>query len=153
MEKEREKELREKAQKAMEDFGWYIHCVQDNDGNYVEYHTHGLLATFGHIDLQIVSVPDLSYMKAYDILTSIISSIINKEKFTNNDTLTIEEEYTLYKMKMVMEKEFPRPLLRIIIPDENNLYPWDNGVNPYYKSQFDGEDVEINNYMMYGYFK
>lgn len=152
MKKEHE-ELIKRANEAIDKYGWYVHGVEDNDGNIAEYHTHGLLMTFGQIDLQIIPVSDLPTPKVYDIITSVVSSIICGDKYTNDDEFTIRDDDTLYKMKMVLENEFDRPLLRIIVPDENNLYPWDEGVNPYYELQFTGNDVRVNNYMVYGFYE
>lgn len=153
MKKSQEELIKKANDLLLGEYGWCVHCIEDNDYNIIEYHTHGLLLIFGHIDLQILSVPDLPISKAYDIINSIVSSIIDDEKFTNDDEFTIKNDDTLYKMKMVLENGFDRPLLRIIIPDENNLYPWDEGVNPYYELQFTGKDMKTNNYMVYGFYE
>lgn len=147
-----------KHEENIKKYGFTIHVITDDDDNFVELHTHGILQNFGNLDLQIKFVPDLTLQKAYDIITEITSIISEDGSFREFDIvrLDIDELKIEYVFRIVQEKIIElgndttasRTLLRIIIPDENDLYPWEDKCNPYYKEQFTDKDRRINNYIL-----
>jgi hypothetical protein len=44
--------------------------------------------------------------------------------------------------------KFGRPFLRVIIADDNNKFPWDEGCMEEYKVQFSDEEIKKNEYIM-----
>ena len=126
-----------KHKENIKKYGFTIHVITDDDDNFVELHTHGILQNFGNLDLQIIS-EDGSF-REFDIVRLDI------------DELKIEYVFRIVQEEIIElgnDITASRTLLRIIIPDENDLYPWEDKCNPYYKEQFTDKDIIINNYIL-----
>lgn len=132
-------ELRKFEEEAIEKYGYYYHCVTADDDSPEEIHTHGLLVGFGHLDLQIVFTPKITQEIAKKTIDEIAGTIIScRCTYTNNIELPNCGNFI---GRLVID-EFGRTLLRFVVPDEQGLYPWDEGCDPDYKVQFNEKDQE-----------
>ena len=99
-------------------FGWIVHYVGDDSDSPtgVNIHTHGIMESYDHLDLQIVM--PLPQNVAHPILGIIVDRIKNGEKFGDGDVLeqVIGGGFTL---KVVAATECNRDVLRIIFPDQS----------------------------------
>ena len=101
--------------------GWYVHFVPNDQHfpNSINYHTHGVLESFGHPDLQICF--PLSTEIAHQILSIIVNQIKKGEHFEPNrryekiidDNLNIE---------FIEAMEGNRKILRIVFPNRDGSY-------------------------------
>lgn len=112
---------------------WVIHAVFDEDGEKgLVYHTHGL-STYGSLELEL-NLP-LENELAMQFINIIGLEIANGLKLTDGDFVD-----GLFSMPIAFREadgifgEGERNL-RIILPDENGLFPWDEGCNPAYQHQ------------------
>jgi hypothetical protein len=128
-------------------YGYYTHSVvEDGTDELIECHTHGILRSFGNLDLQIVATP---LINTPDKAKSIIERISVNGKYENikdGTVIGLNIDYKLYyaTAKLIRDEEWRRVIYRIIVADENGLYPWNDGCNPLYKNQFTDEDA-LNN--------
>jgi hypothetical protein len=111
-----------------EEFGWKTHAVFPDgkiNPNKVNFHTHGILEKFGHLDFQVV-IP-LKPELVHGIFWDLVDQIISGKKFEE------DKEYAgIIKNYNVMFRNFcegDRNVLRLIFPDENGLYPFEQGCN------------------------
>lgn len=105
----------EQQQGYMVKFGWFAHAVTDEkNATGFNYHTHGLPESFDHLDLQITLPVDP--LICHGIAVTIIERITKGEKFKDGqvDHKVIED----YPVKFINATECERPVLRIILPDE-----------------------------------
>lgn len=103
---------------CMIEYGWYMHYVFDDELSpfSVNIHTHGLLESFKHPDIQ-VCIP-LPKEVVHTIFANIVSSI-------KDGTLVLEKNKYYddvlaggYKVKYIDAVENGRPVLRMILPDK-----------------------------------
>lgn len=112
---------------------WVIHHVFDEYET--NYHTHGL-NKYGSLELEI-NFP-IQQNLAGHILNEIGLKIANGKKYKSNDTI---EDIVNVKLKVIETKGVhsdahgDEKVLRIILPDENHKFPWDEGCNPIYQKQ------------------
>ena len=101
--------------KNMKTLGWYAHIVTD-DPDYpyhFNYHTHGLIESFNHLDLQICC--PIPPQVAHDIAISVIKLIKEGKSFEAGDTAF--EVIENYPVTFAKARECDRDVLRIILPD------------------------------------
>ena len=112
-------------------YNWQIHadkngCNCDNDGDYIlnmlpgtaNFHTHGL-EQYNHPDFQIVLDYDLETATA--ILNFLGASVRDGEKFKAGDY--VKGIFRYGDARLEMFEESGRDVLRVIVPDPNNLFP------------------------------
>ncbi len=112
---------RARIKESMQKFGWYVGAVEhDPDSpNEVNHHTHGLLRTWGHLDLQICF--PMSGEVAHDIFSNCVDLIKKGQKFQ------IGNKYedilgSGYAAMFILAEERNRPVLRLIIPNKEHGY-------------------------------
>lgn len=110
------KELAENEKKNIKDYGWYCHMVAGGDDQTptgVNYHTHGCLESFGHLDLQIVA--PIPGELAHGIFCLTIEKIRAGEKLEAGKR--ISEILDSMDVTLKETKEHGRTVLRVILPD------------------------------------
>jgi len=111
---------------------WMIHTVGDKYHPTIS-HTHGLCRG-GHLELEL-NLP-LIQKQAMDILNTIAFEIANGKTFKDNDV-----DNTLLTCSIVFKETKPvygdedDKVLRVILPDSNFVFPWEDGCEEPYKSQ------------------
>lgn len=128
--KRREKQLElinKQEQEMLNLYGWYVHYVTDfkelRDKGMANIHTHGVSETFNHLDIQVV-LP-LSPEIIHPVLVKVVERIQMGETF---------EEHTHYRdiffdknVCFVIREEGGRQVLRMLIPDSNGRFPFEEG--------------------------
>lgn len=109
------------ARDMMERHGWYVHFVPNDEQfpNGINYHTHGIAASFGHPDLQIC------FPLATGVAHQIIDLIVDKIK--QGITFVPGKKYEEIigrnlSIEFIEAMECGRRVLRIIFPDQNGEY-------------------------------
>ena len=117
----------------MKKHGWYIHFVFDDDTPFnTNIHTHGLVETYKHRDVQICA--PLSQETAQAILAGLVQRIKAGDKFAAGEK--VFELIQNYPVTFIKATENDREVLRIIFPDETgNLDP--NEMNEVWARQYD----------------
>lgn len=128
--------LEEKQEKILKEMGYIVHYVtQDEENSFVNYHTHGLEKQYGHPELQIVLPIEPS------IASGIIHNVVQIIKSYTKQNKQIEDGEILYKVIMNYPVKFMKkysegkPILRILLPDENSKFPGDIGCDAIYELQ------------------
>jgi hypothetical protein len=106
----------------METIGWFIHCVDGDNSVPYEFncHTHGLMKTYNHPDLQIVL--RLNPAIAQNILSSFVEQIKSGTQFQHGSL--VNHIIRNFNVLLINAVEDGRNVLRIILPDkEGNLEP------------------------------
>ena len=145
----------EKEQEQLRKFGYYIHFI--NNEKFFDIHTHGLLMNFGILDLQLIVPYGTEYSNGPEFLDDFIIDFFsnmckyamdrNNDPLCDNDfsNLSLPDKSTKkIKFKVVKDNDFDRMLLRVIFPDSNGKYPWDDDCDELYKLQFSTEDLAYN---------
>jgi uncharacterized protein DUF4262 len=121
--------LASKQEKMLKEYGWVAHFVSgDNEfPNGTNYHTHGLDASFNHLDLQICLPirPEV----AHSFFEAAVNNIKNGAIYEPG----IEYDKILdggFKVKFIEVLHGDRKLLRMVIPDEHGKYE-----APFYREQ------------------
>lgn len=94
-------------------------------------HTHGL-ERYGHLDFQIVLAMD--HQITGTILNELGLRVQAGEKFNSGDVLS-DALKGPYDVRLVEMDEGDRKVLRVVLPDENNLFPGDDGCKYPYDQQ------------------
>ena len=120
----------------MQEPTWIIHCVFsnetiDSDVAYINAHTHGL-EQYGHLDFQVViALP--SNLLGY-ILNTLGDRVRNGEVFKNGET--VDDLLQDLSVRLDEFEETGRTVLRVILPDEENLlWPEHPKCSNYFKGQ------------------
>lgn len=130
-----------------EKYGWYMHCVVDDNNVTIECHTHRLLVKFGKLDMQVVANPTINTPdKCKKLLNDLVRYMsINDKTFIDSMEVTPEDLNINFNITFkLVQDEFGMVILRGIISDNNGLYPWDDGCDPRYAKQFTNTDVVTN---------
>jgi hypothetical protein len=126
---------------AMAKHGWLRHYVGDDPDSPsgINHHTHGLLASFGHPDIQIVG--KLTQEKSAAVMVAVVNRIKEGEKFKAGDVLEgiLRDAYLI---KLVDAVENGRPVLRLIFPDPQNQVDRDKMTEPWMSDQY-GDLAEV----------
>jgi hypothetical protein len=121
----------------MKTVGWHAHIVaEDPSAPYgANYHTHGLVESFGHLDIQVVFPIDPRTI--HGIVKKLIDQIKDGKKFKHGDRVdgVIQSATDIeYQVLLINAIEGGRNVLRMIIPDAaGNLEPQD--MDPEYGHQ------------------
>ncbi len=113
--------------------GWFAHFVGPAEkSKLVNYHTHGVLESFGHPDFQIVY--GISPPSAEGFFRDLIGRVKNGEKFEDGQVLS----GLLKKLDIlfVERKEQDRQVLRIVFPDPQGYVQRDT-IHENYLCQFE----------------
>lgn len=115
----------------IEQFGWYIHFVLEDDScpNSINYHTHGLQERFNHPDLQICF--PISEELAHAILNTIVEQIQTGKLFQT----AVKYDHIIgggFKLEFIDAIESKREVLRIAFPNKEGGYEGE-----VYRCQFD----------------
>lgn len=123
----------------MEKHGWFVDGVQDPSYPYgIQFHTHGLMKTYEHVDLQIIF--NLGLKTANKIFWSAVNQIKEGKKFSPGEEASeVIENMNVLFLPMI---ENQRPVLRIVFPDVNGELD-KNKIEDMFKDQWEWvEDVE-----------
>lgn len=129
--------------RMMEEYGFIIHSVfptDENDASY-SHHTHGLKENFNHMDLEI-ALP-LPQQLAGQIIHSMVDQI--KEGASFEDKLTSDKVIMNYDVHLVRVNEDGREVLRVILPDPEGRFPFDEDCRDIYNRQLDGVEITSMN--------
>jgi hypothetical protein len=127
----------------MEKYGWYIHVVvddgEDNTPTGMNAHTHGLVKSFDHPDLQWV-IP--MGQDKVNIIASTFHAIVDNY-LKKGIKLQVGEEYSevignSYKVTFAKAKECGREILRIILPDQYGYMQKNEPMDEAFATQYEG---------------
>ena len=104
-------EMRNWQNECVSKFGFYVHYV--NEGEVIDVHTHGLVETHDHPDLQIVLPIDPK--TSHSVINNVVAKIEEGQVFS--DGMVVEDIIQNFSVKFVDAKEGDRDVLRIILPD------------------------------------
>jgi hypothetical protein len=108
--------------------GWIAHCVfprvdapneNDNYPSGVNYHTHGLLGSFNHPDIQICFPASMESL--HGIANAVIHEIKKGKKFEAG-VKYYDIMQPPYAVEFIKARECGRDVLRLLIPDKNGEY-------------------------------
>jgi hypothetical protein len=123
----------------MREHGWFAHYVADpNMPLGVNFHTHGLIESFGHIDLQIVFPLDSRIARG--LFTDTIALIKAKPGLVIEPDKEISGIIFKYKTLFILATENDRQVLRMIIPDKDGHLA-ENKLSGNYAMQYAMEPV------------
>lgn len=110
--------------------GWASHYIPYD--NRINYHTHGVELTYNHLDFQITFPMPME--SAHHIAGVLVQAVKDGEKFEEG------KEYVgylvgEYKLSFKKYMENGRDVLRVLLPDENNRLPHEQGCKGIYKKQ------------------
>lgn len=128
--------MTDKTQKEiMGEYGWVVHAVYETEEGELDglcnVHTHGILETFNHPDLQIV-LP-IAPRANHQILSGVVDLIKNGKTFKDGDKS--EEVILNLPVKFKEFQEGDRIVLRILFPDPKGRLPGEDRCTPEYKRQ------------------
>lgn len=114
-----------------------IHYVPNDShiGGLTNIHTHGVLENYNHPDLQItLNIPP-------QLATAVLNGIV--DCYIDNGMQLKDGEMNPYLLheavvKTILTKENGREVFRIILPDQNGLFPEDEGCAEGYNQQYTG---------------
>lgn len=115
---------------------WVIHAVFDEEGegeSDLVYHTHGL-NKYDSLELEL-NLP-LENKIAMQFVNIIGLEIANGRRLKDGDI--VEGLFNLpiaFRETKGIFSDSEEVNLRIILPDENGLFPWDDNCSPEYKKQ------------------
>jgi hypothetical protein len=120
-------ELQEKETKIKEKYGYVIHLVKHD--NYFDVHTHGVVQSLGHLELQFCINVDPNLLSA--LIKRIYNLIKDGSKFKPN------HEYSdilsnNFKVKFILVES---DKLRIILPDKSGVLDQDK-MHPNFAPQY-----------------
>jgi hypothetical protein len=116
----------------MKEFDWDIHFITDSYGigGTVNRHTHGM-KKYKHLNFQVVL--NLQPEEIGRLLNIMGTRVKNGEKFNAGDM--VDGLYLNIAVRLDLYIEAKREVLRLIIPDENNLFPENTRCQSPYKYQ------------------
>lgn len=148
-------ELNENKEKSnmISNYNWQIHaikngCLCENDGEYIfdmipgaaNFHTHGM-EQYNHPDFQLVLDYDLD-TAAY-ILNTLGERVSSGERFNPGDY--VKGIFEDCEIRLETFEETGRDVLRVIVPDANNVFPDEEGCRSSYLHQmWPTEELYIN---------
>ncbi|EQB4340873.1 DUF4262 domain-containing protein [Clostridium botulinum] len=112
---------------------WIIHGVCDKDKDTVVYHTHGL-EEYNSLELELnLSLEQKQAMRFLNLIgLKIANGIGFKDGDSDNSIFNCE---VFFKEVDGIYRNGNRRMLRVILPDPNFKFPWENGCAEPYKSQ------------------
>lgn len=126
--------------RMMKEHGWFMHYVLDNPELVppagLNAHTHGLMITHEHPDLQIVyPVED---KVAHGIMRAIIN-LIKDDKVTIRPGVRYDKILFEYQVEFALARESGRRVLRAILPDKDNETSRES-ISPPFDVQWEGAE-------------
>lgn len=109
---------------SMIDYGWFAHYVA-NDPNTpfgVNYHTHGLVESFGHQDIQFCF--PAPYKQIHSIMFHVVEEIKGGCKFEPGKKYQNILNGN-FDVEFIEAMECGRKVLRMCLPDKNNKFEGD----------------------------
>lgn len=103
--------------KMMQEHGWFAHYVADHTmPTGINFHTHGLVESCGHLDLQIVFPIDsrLAHMLFSDAIKLVKAGLVIEPGKEISGIISNK-----YKTLFILATENERQVLRMIIPDKD----------------------------------
>lgn len=136
------KQIIEEQQKIKEKYGYFIHCVyDDNETDIVDVHTHGLLEK-GRLELQIKL--NINPEVSKNILNDIIILLENNELNIQVDNVIDDKRIFPRPIAFKLAKDdFNDNIIRVILPDAHGKFPWDDKCNTLFAPQWTDEDEVI----------
>lgn len=137
-------------------YNWQIHsikngCKCENDYDYIfdmipgaaNFYTHGL-EQYDHPDFQLVL--DYELETAADILNALGERVRNGEKFNAGDY--VKGIFEDCDVRLDVFEESGRDVLRVIVPDSNNIFPDEEGCSSSFCHQMlPTEELYIKHYI------
>lgn len=120
-------------EQMMKKHGWFIHFVYSKES--LNAHTHGLIETFKHPDLQIV-LP-LGERTCHSVFHTVVDRIKKGDKFEHNQVAQEIIQNNL-SVQFVEAQEGGRNVLRIIFPDKNGALDEDKMYQDMFRQQWIG---------------
>lgn len=116
----------------MKKVDWKIHLIIDQfgPGGTVNRHTHGM-ERYGHLDFQVVL--NFRPEESGRLLNTLGQRVQDGEAFKAGDMVT--GLYLDCPIRLDLVCESGRQVLRLIVPDANNLFPEDSRCQEPYKYQ------------------
>ena len=110
---------------------WIIHGVYEEEG--IVYHTHGL-KDYDSLELELnLSLPEDNAMIFLNIIgLRIANGTIYQDNDVANDLFNLP---IIFKEVEGISSDSHERHLRVIFPDANGKFPWDDGCNPDYAKQ------------------
>jgi hypothetical protein len=130
-------QVRAQREALLKKYGWVMDQVYASDGLHANHHTHGVLESFGHPDLQVTLNIDPKDVHA--IVKDMVNDIKKGKKF--EDGQRYNEVITNYPVVIRKFTEGDREVHRVIMPDPSGKFPDEDGCDPAYASQ--GDDFEF----------
>lgn len=127
--------LMDKQKSDMEKYGWVVHYVHATaPGEAFSYHTHGVLESFGHPDLEI-TLP-LEPKMVHPIICDMVEQIKEGRKFEAGNKY--DKVLRGFMVKAIVASDEGRPLIRILLPDPKGRFPGDKKCDSTYEKQLTG---------------
>jgi hypothetical protein len=127
-------------------FGWVAHYVPDVPGKCIDYHTHGIQEGHNHMDFQVVFPinPEMIHTFMHGLYSVVKDGGVIPVETRYADVL---QGYDVY---FRVYEQGGRNVLRMLLPDKNNLFPMDDGCDPEFLFQLEvipeaGEANETTN--------
>ncbi|MFJ8258624.1 DUF4262 domain-containing protein [Peribacillus asahii] len=129
-------------QQMLAEYGWYMDAIfaEEYDEIHANYHTHGVQENFNHMDFQIVLNMDPEV--ANDIFFTLIDDINKGKRFEEGKEYSDILEG--FKVTFKQYREMGRDVLRVLLPDEDGIFPTEENCDEYYKTQLDDYDFDGN---------
>lgn len=129
----------EREQHWVKTYGFFIHKVIDqgmDDPRFVNIHTHGLMESMHHHDLQIVyPIPE---QMAYGFFHTLVNKI--KEGLVIIPGVRYDFLLEDYDVAFILTTETDRVVLRLILPDKENQLEHDK-MSAKYRGQHTVKDI------------
>jgi hypothetical protein len=127
-------------------YGWVAHYVADMPGKAIDYHTHGIREGHNHMDFQVVYPldPKLIHQMIHGLYATVKAGGVIPVETRYSEVL---QGYDVY---FKVYQQSGRNVLRMILPDKKNLFPFDDGCDPNFLFQMEvipeaGEADETTN--------
>lgn len=119
---------------TLETHGFYVHATPvPNEDFFLNVHTHGFTTSWNHPDMQIVIGIDPNISAS--ILWRCAHLIKGGEQFDGDPNVDVVNILEYIPVRIISTTEDSRPVLRIILPDENNLFPGSDECDPLWARQ------------------
>lgn len=141
MTKKTKKQIFDSMKSQKEVNGYYVHCVENNNFGFSEVHSHYVSENFGYSDLQIILTPAVDQVTASYVIHQCVSDDIKYDSDPRNNIMIFDRIINRYvRFHNVTDHDHgDRKFLRIIVADDNEKFPWDEGCMEEYKIQYNEE--------------